>query len=180
MPGSSGGGKSSSSSSTSSSPFAPYLAAIAGQEWQAAKPTVQLMGSQTAEALRTGGVNAHIPAVNAATDAARQQSSQDTTQLREELARSGLGGSSFAQSILAQNRSSEGQKIADTPSNVTGEFLRGAVPITTGFGQTGLSGFEAAAGADHTTTGTSTPSFMDMFASMFQSGAYGAGAYFGA
>lgn len=162
MPGS-GGGKSSSSSSSQSSPFAPLLASIGLNEWNMAKPVLSTYSNQASEALKTGGVNANIPSINAAVDASRQSSSQSETELRQRLAQSGLAGTPFAQSIMAQEQGTNNARTGAIPAEATQAFIGQAVPTVLNAGQAGVGALGTAAGLDINTKSTSTPSFWDMF-----------------
>ena len=127
------GGKSSTSGSQSSQ-FAPQLM----QLYRMTKPTIEALASQTREGLQTGGINSRIPAVNASLAAARSAYSQGTQGLKDRLSQSGLGGSSFAQALLAENEMAGGQRIAQIPTDITQAFLSGSVPAVTGIGTSAL------------------------------------------
>jgi len=176
MPGSSGG-KTSSSTSSQSSPYAPILAAIGSQMWNTAKPVSQTYANQANEALKTGGVNANIPSINASVDASRQSSSQSETQLRQRLAQSGLAGTPFAQNIMAQQQGTDNARTGAIPADATQAFISQAVPTVLNEGNAGIGALGTAGGLDINTKSTSTPSFWDTF---MQGAGIGATAFAGA
>jgi hypothetical protein len=174
-----GGGKTSSSSSSTSSPWADVLGRIGLQEWRMAKPAISTYNQQAAEALKTGGVNANIPSINAAVDASRQSSSQSETQLREQLARSGLAGTPFAETIMAQTQGGDAARTGAIPAEATQAFIGQTVPTLEGQANAGTSAIGTAGGLNNTTVGTQTPSFWDYFAKLASSGGQAAAAYYG-
>ena len=173
------GGGSKTSQSTTNSPWANDLASIGLQDWRMAKPALQAYSSQASEALKTGGVNANIPSINAAVDASRQSSSQSETQLREQLARSGLAGTPFAQTIMAQQQGTDAARTGAIPAEATQAFIGQAVPQLEGQAGRAASAIGGAGGLQNTTTGTQTPSFWDYFTQGLQAGGMGAMAYAG-
>ena len=145
------GGKTSKSSTSS-----PYASALASFGMSASQPFKQLAG-QTSEALQTGGVNAQIPIISRSVDAARSAYSNSLKTTQENLARSGLSGSSFGQQIMGELGMSSGEDIAATGPNAAGQFIQGAPGVaSTGIGALGTAG-------QLTTNSTSTPSFWDQF-----------------
>jgi hypothetical protein len=172
-----GGGKTSSSSSSTSSPWADVLGKIGLQEWRMAKPAISTYNQQAAEALKTGGVNANIPSINAAVDASRQSSSQSETQLREQLARSGLAGTPFAETIMAQTQGGDAARTGAIPAEATQAFIGQAVPQLEGQAGRAAGAIGTAGGLNTTTTGTSTPSFWDYFSQLAASGAQASAAF---
>ena len=152
------------STSQNSSAFTPQLLSL----FNSAKPTLTTLGAQTAEGLRTGGVDSQLPEVSANVAAAREAYSQHTTNLRNQLAESGLANSSFAKDILGENEMTGTQQIASMPANITDSFLGRAIPAVVG---SGTSAIQEAARLN-TTTNT-TPSFMDFFLQSLQAGEQG-------
>jgi hypothetical protein len=147
-----GGGKSTSTgTSEQSSQFSPELMSV----FHLAEPTLRALSAQTTEALQTGGVNAQIPSVNSSVASAREAYSQSQQALRNNLAQSGLSGSSFAQEILGQNQMQAGQNIAAIPSTITNDFLAHGAPTVIGAGTSALS---QAAGLNVSGGWTNTPS----------------------
>lgn len=153
-----GAGSGKTSTSTTNSPYAGLEAAIGQQIWRTAKPVFQTEAGQTESALQTGGVNSQIPMINSTVAAARESASQSNTQLRQQLAASGLAGSSFGNAILGEEQEQSGQQIGGIPSSIAENFISSGVPGVTGAIGTGVSAIGGAASADTTTE--STPSFM--------------------
>lgn len=136
-----------------------------------AAPALRSYSGQAAEALRTGGVNANIPSINAAVDASRQSSSQSETQLREQLGRSGLAGTPFAETIMAQQQGADSARTGAIPAEATQQFISQAIPQLEGQAGRTTGALSAAGGLDNTQQGTQTPSFWDFFTQGLQSGA---------
>lgn len=149
-----GSGSGKTSTTDSSSQFSPQLM----QLYRMAKPTLQTLSAQTAEGLKTGGVNAQIPSVNASVAAAREAYSQSHQALKNQLAESGLANSSFGQEILGNQQMEAGQQIASIPTTMTNDFLARGVPTVAGFGTNALG-----LAAQLNTARSYTPSFWDMF-----------------
>lgn len=171
-----GGGKSSSSSQSTNSPWADVLGRIGQQQWRMAKPALSAYSGQTAEALRTGGVNANIPSINAAVDASRQSASQSETQMREQLARSGLAGTPFAETIMAQQQGADSARTGAIPAEATQSFIGQAIPQLEGQAGRAAGAISGAGGLQNTQTGTQTPSFWDFFTKgLFAGGQAGQG-----
>ena len=76
--------------------------------------------------------------------------------------------SSFGQQILGQSAQDAGQNIAAIPTNMTNQFLAGAVPTVASAGTGALS---QAAGLNTSGTTTQTPSFMSYLMQGLQAGA---------
>lgn len=150
----SGQGGKSTSNSSSSSQYAPQLMSL----YRAARPTLDTLSSQTAEGLRTGGVNSQNPTIDANLAAAREGYSTSQQTLKNNLASAGLADTSMGQEILGQNREQAGQAINAIPANTTDAFLGRGVPAVVGAGTGALS---TAANLDTTTA--STPSFWQYF-----------------
>lgn len=162
MPGS-GGGKTSTSSSQTSSPFAPLLANMGMDLFKMSKPALSLGMGQTTEALQTGGVNARIPSINTSMAAARQGAAQSGQRIRQQLAQSGLAGSSFGNAILSAYEGDTGQTISGIPSREATAISDRGLGMAGNLAGMGIGGVGRAAGIDTKTTGTQTPSFWDMF-----------------
>lgn len=157
------GAKTSSGTSSTSSPYADILAGMGKQMWSMAKPVAQTYSSQAAEALRTGGVNAQIPSINASVSASREAASQTQQQLRQRLAEGGLAGTPFADALLAQEEGTANQGIANIPATEAMAFAQSAVPNVLNMAGQGMSALGTAAGINKKTTTTSTPSQWDQF-----------------
>lgn len=146
------------STTTQTSPYASALARFGIGQEKTAQPIMSLLGSQTLEALRTGGVNAFIPWISRAVDAVKQAGASGVQGLRQQLARGGFGGTLAGQGALAQAQQQAGETAASTPSNLAMQLISGAGPFATGLA-TGGGGQIAAAmpfAATGTTTGTTT------------------------
>jgi len=86
-----------------------------------------------------------------------------------------MADSSFAKEMLSQYESESGQQIANTPANLTQDFLGRAAPEV-------MRGGEAALGeaAGLNTTTTTTPGFWQTFMQGLQATSQGAGEAIGA
>jgi hypothetical protein len=155
-----GGGKSTNTGTNTSAETNSLM-----QVFKMAKPTMQALSSQTAEALQTGGVNARIPSVSASVAAAREAYSTSQQSLKNQLSQSGLANSSFGQEILGQSSMNAGQQIGALPTTLTNDFLARGVPAVAGMGTNALS-----TAAQLNRTGTLTPSFWDQFQQMLKIG----------
>ena len=160
-----------SSQQDQSSQFSPQLM----QLYRMAKPTLQTLSAQTAEGLKTGGINAQIPSVNASVAAAREAYSQSHQALKNQLSEAGLANSSFGTEILGNQQMEAGQQIAQIPTTMTNDFLARGVPSVIGAGTNALN---TAAGLN--TTQQFTPGFWQLFTQGLQAGSQGAGAATGA
>ena len=171
-----------SSTSSTSSPFSQPLADIGWHEWKSAQPLLDTIGSQFLEALRTGGVNSFIPWMTRALDSSRMSASQGIEGVRQNLARTGLAGSSFGESELNQANIAAGEQANMTPAQMIMQFIQGAPGFAQGEANSGIGALSSAASTDYTTT--STPSFWDQFMQTFQAGgqfgSMAAGAFAGA
>lgn len=155
-----GGGSGKTSTSTQSSPYATLLANWSDRLMKTWMPVQNQLASQTGEALKTGGVNAQIPIISRAVDAARQGATQTEEQTRQSLARSGTSGPE-AQAILGEERMAEGDRIAGIGPGIASQFISQAPQMSqAGIGQA-FSGAGQAMWGNMTTT--STPSFWDFF-----------------
>lgn len=163
-------GGTSSGSSSVSSPYASTLGSMGKQEFKIAQPLLQTLGSQFLEALRTGGVNSFLPWITRALDASRQSASQGIQSLRQNLARTGLGGSSFGQSEIDQAQMQAGESANQTPAQMVMQFIQGAPGFAQGLASDATGNIAAAGNLDQTTNTTSTPSFWDTFMQGLQGG----------
>lgn len=161
MSGFSGSGKTSTGSSSTSSPFAPILMGWGSKLFKSALPVLQQYSGQVGEALRTGGVNSNIPLINAQTSAAREGNSQSLTQLRQQLAASGLAGTSFGNALIEQEQMTGNSQVSQIGPNTAASLISSGVPTVAGIAGEGGSLAGTAAGLDTTTTQESTPSFID-------------------
>jgi hypothetical protein len=91
--------------------------------------------------------------------------------LREQLARSGLAGTPFAETIMAQTQGGDAARTGAIPAEATQAFIGNAIPQLEGQAGRATSAIGAAGGLQNTTTGTSTPSFWDFFTQGLQAGA---------
>lgn len=124
--------QSSSGTSSQTSPYAERLARFGTQQEKTAQPILSLLGSQTLEALRTGGVNAFLPWISRAVDAVRQAGSSGVQSLRQQLARGGFGGTEAGQGAVAQAQQQAGETAAATPTDLVMQLISGAGPFATG------------------------------------------------
>lgn len=79
--------------------------------------------NQSLEALKTGGITAQIPIIARALEHSRRAQSQSRQTTTDNLARTGLVGTPFGQSILAQQEITGNQQIADIPTNYAQSFI---------------------------------------------------------
>jgi hypothetical protein len=115
---------------------------------------LQQFASQAMEAMRTGGVGTNIPIVSRALDASTAASGQNMESLRENLARSGYGGSSFATNALTNQAQTAGQQAAAIGPAAAESYIAAAPQI--GLDTGGTSAMAQAAGL--VTSGTSSGS----------------------
>lgn len=155
-----GGGAGKSSTSTQTSPYATLLANWSNRLMKTWMPVQNQLASQTGEAMRTGGVNAQIPIISRAVDAARQGATQTEEQTRQALARSGTSGPE-AQAILGQERMAEGDRIAGIGPGIASQFIAQAPAMSeAGIGDAFRAASAAMMGS---MTTRETPSFWDLF-----------------
>ena len=164
MVGGGGSGKTSQGTSQNSSEFTPQLMSL----FNMAKPMLSTLSSQATSGLQTGGVNAQIPSIDASLASSREAYSRSQQALKNQLSESGMINSSFGQQILGQSAQDAGQNIAAIPTNMTNQFLAGAVPTVASAGTGALS---QAAGLNTSGTTTQTPSFMSYLMQGLQAGA---------
>ena len=160
------GGSGGSSTTTQTSPYAPALWAMANQRNKATMPVLNTLSAETQNALQTGGVNSGEPLINRQTDAQREAASQGMEITRQNLARTGLSGTSFAQQILGTQGQSNSENIANVGPNVANQFVAGAPSI--GLNSSGLDTAASAANLD--STQTFSPGFWALFNQGLQSG----------
>ena len=94
------------------------------------------------EVLSTGGSN--IPIISRSVEASRQAGSQATQQTQEELARSGLAGTPFGASILADQRQQSAQNVAGTQQQLAQAIFQMIPSYVLGQSQTSTSGLAGA------------------------------------
>jgi hypothetical protein len=133
-----GGGKSSGEQSQFS-PYAPMLAAFAKSQIKRSNQILNPLTAQTAEALKTGGVNAQIPIINRAVDASRGAESTSNLTTQEALSRAGLAGTSFGANVMASNRMAGAEETAAIPASVASQFIGNAGSLGLGMGSLGVS-----------------------------------------
>jgi hypothetical protein len=90
--------------------------------------------------------------------------------LREQLARSGLAGTPFAETIMAQTQGGDAARIGAIPAEATQAFIGQAVPQLEGQAGRAAGAIGTAGGLDNTTVGTQTPSFWQYFNQGLQAG----------
>ncbi len=95
---------------------------------------------QSEEALKTGGINAQIPIIARALEHSRQAQSQSRQTTTDNLARTGLAGTPFGQSILAQQEMTGNQQIADIPTNYAQHFISQIPAFITSMTGQGMQG----------------------------------------
>ena len=156
-------GASSTQKTTDYSPYSQGLAREAKDEFAVSDPIIKTLGAQYLEALRTGGVNSFIPWLTRAIDSVRQAGSQSMEQVRQQLARTGLGRSSEGSAILAQTGQEQANTTALTPSQMIMQFIGGAGNFAGNVASLGSRNLATAAQFNNTRTTTSTPSFWDQF-----------------
>lgn len=97
--------------------------------------------------------------INRSLDENRAASSTSLESTRQALARSGLGGTGFAQSLLAGETMQAEQSAAEVPTNIASQFISGAPGLVS----PGIGALATAGGLTRNVSTTSTPSFWDMF-----------------
>lgn len=105
-----------------------------------AKPVGGELIPQVVEALRTGGVNAQIPAIARAVESVQQANARSQSATQGSLASSRLQGTPFGQSILASQRQAGAQEAGLVPIDFAQMFLQMAQPLVTGGGSVSISG----------------------------------------
>src|SRR5882757_8885635 len=132
-----GGGKSSGESSQFS-PYAPQLEGFAKYLMGRSKSVLNPLTAQTAEALKTGGVNAQIPIISRAVSASRGAESSSNTQTQEALSRSGLANTSFGASIMGNQEMAGAERTAAIPQDIAGQFIANAGSLGLGEASGGI------------------------------------------
>ena len=90
--------------------------------------------------------------------------------MREQLARSGLAGTSFAENILSQEQGTNAARTGAIPSDMTQAFIGQAIPQLGGQAGRASGAIAGAGGLQNTQAGTQTPSFWDFFTQGLQAG----------
>lgn len=148
--------QSSTGTTSTTSPYAQALERFGVQQEKTAQPILSLLGSQTLEALRTGGVNAFLPWIQRAVDAVRQAGSSGVQALRQNLARGGFGNTLAGQGAVAQAQQQAGETAAATPTDLAMQLITGAPSFATGLASGGGGQIAAAMPGATTTTATGT------------------------
>lgn len=135
------------------------------------RPVREELFSQIAEALRTGGVGARLPIAMKSVEATKSAASNALTKTGESLASSGLAGTPFGESILANTRMQGELAVGQAPIDIANQFIGMAPNLVVGSGQTigGMASSAAATGAAR------EASALQFFASLFGSGAQAGG-----
>lgn len=87
---------------------------------------------QLSEALRTGGIGARIPQIQATVEQARSGFSRAVRDTEASLQRSGLAGTPFGQRTLADLRLSGEQQISQIPAGIAAQAIQGAPQFSQG------------------------------------------------
>lgn len=172
-------GGTSTGTSSVSSPYATPLGNMGKSLWATAQPLIKTIGADFLEALRTGGVNSFLPWITRALDASRRSSSMGIQDMRQNLARTGLGGSSFGEQELDTAQTAAGDEANQIPANMIMQMIQGAPGFATNLSRGATANYEAAGGLDQTRQTTYTPSFWEQFMQGFGGGGFGAGAFAG-
>lgn len=100
---------------------------------------------QSMEALKTGGIGAQIPIIARALEASKSATSQSQQMTQDSLGRSGLIGTPFGQSILAQQIMQGNQHTADIPTQYAQNFISQIPSFITALTGQGIQGQSGAA-----------------------------------
>lgn len=140
-----GGGKGGSSSSETSATRA--LADISEQIWTEAKPGFTELVNQGLEAWKTGGTGASLPMVQRAVESSKVAGSQAMKQAESSLAGSGLAGTPYGESILAQT-GLDSELAASNAGMDIGKYIMSMLPgLVTGGQSNAFSGLGNTAAA---------------------------------
>jgi hypothetical protein len=139
------------STSSTVSPYAADLYKAGLQRVNTTAPVLQQFSNQALEAMRTGGVGTNIPIVSRAIDASTAASGISMEQLRQNLARAGFSGSSFATNALTNEATAAGQSAAAIGPAAAQSYI--AQAPTLGLDTGGTNAVAQAGGLDATTTG---------------------------
>lgn len=150
------------------------LESMAQQLFGETSPLRALLTSQMEEALATGGVGAQIPIIQRAEERARLATSQAMEGVERELARTGLAGTPFGETLRAETARRGEFDISQIRPTMTSQFLAQIPGYTMGTTQTGIGGMGAAATAE----AQRIRGLYDLIASMFTAGGQAGAAYF--
>ena len=107
--------------------IAQALSDRAGAIFRIGKPIIQESSAQQLEALRTGGVGAKIPLIQRSVEASKQATGTALAATKDELSAAGIGGTPFAQNILARSRMGGEQAASQIPTAIA-ERIASGVP----------------------------------------------------
>jgi hypothetical protein len=93
-------------------------------------PFERTLFEQGLEALRTGGIGARIPFVQAAMEASRRQGATAMRETTTDLTRTGLLNTMFGRRIMAGLRLSGRQSLAQIPTRIAGETINTVAQMT--------------------------------------------------
>jgi hypothetical protein len=142
-----GGGGSKGGSSSSDTAATKALADISKQVWNESKPGFQELMSQGMEAWKTGGTSASIPMVQRAVESSKVAGSEAMKQAESGLASSGLSGTPYGESILAQTGLSS-ELAANNAGMDIGKYIMSMLPgLVTGGQSNAFSGLSNTANA---------------------------------
>lgn len=128
-------------------------------------PVRQELLGQTLEALTTGGVGAQIPIIQRAVESSKAALGQGLRSTTENIAQMpGLGGTPFAESMLAQQRVGGEQQIAGIPSQIAQQFAGQAPNLALGFPQIANQGMLGGAGIQQQAKGQQQQFLSNLFA----------------
>lgn len=152
--------------SSSESPYARVLAQIAQQMFQESTPLRTGLIDTLYEALTTGGTN--IPIVGQAVEAGKKAMSDTMAQTEEKLNQSQLGGTPFAQAILAGTRDVGNFNISQIEPNIVQALINMIPGLVTGTNSVVTQGLSSSIPGNISTSGTATAGTFD-FGNMISS-----------
>lgn len=132
------------SGSTSTTTPSPYLETASNAILTGVQPLNDEFSRQLLEGLKTGGIGAQIPIISKMMEASRRANSASTSQLGDELARTGLAGTPFGTTQVANQRREGEYKTSQIGPNFVAELLK-LIPGFVGEAQkTGVGGLSQA------------------------------------